>query len=358
MRISTLALMALAFAAASPSAVSGSASSVLRLKPTSSVALPRGYVAVVADGGRAAAVGDCAIRLWRPSLRTTAYVKPCLPRLSIEGSTSLDTVVLAGDRLAWLRDQTESHGQQLYTQLVVKTGSQKPREVVSADLSDFATTGGQLISLAGSGNTLAFGWTYSNPNRTNPVEYERIYRLVLPSDLRAAPCPDEGGGFSSLRLCSDTAVYGNFARSAADGRVLVDYGDGDAEVIEPDNTRHRLTFPYKQATDELALSGSDVVVVRARGTLLSIYDATNGTLMHSWPIARATGLGALTVAGGYAVFEAHGLHLVQLSTGRELMLLAPGGKSPLDASVTSKGLFVVYRVGRHTRLGFVPLAGI
>jgi hypothetical protein len=355
MRIPALALMALGLAAASPSAVSSSVSSVLRLKPTSSVVLPRGYVAVVADGGRAAAVGDCAIRLWRPGLKTTAYVKPCLPRLSIEGSTSLDTVVLAGARLAWLRDQTESHGERVYTQLVVKTGSQKPREVVSANVDVFSTEGDQLTSLAGSGNTLAFGWTYNNGDFINPFEDERVYRFVLPSDPRAAPCP-EGAGFSSLHLCSNTGVYSSFAPSAADGRVLVDYGDGVAEVIEPDNTVHRLTFPYKQSTDDLALSGSEVVVVRARGTTLSIYDATSGTLLHNWPIARATGLGALTVAGGYAVFEAHGLHLVQLSTGRELTLLATGGKPPLDASVTSNGLFVVYRVGRRTRLGFVPLA--
>jgi hypothetical protein len=355
MKIAALALVAGLLAVASASAGSPAGSSVVRLRPTSSVALPRGYTSVVADGGRAAAVGACAIRLWRPGLRTTAFVKPCRPPPSTEGSTSLDTVVLAGDRLAWLRDQTESHGERLYTQLVVKTGSGKPREVVSTNVDVFSTTGDQLTSLAGSGNTLAFGWTYNNGDFVNPIEDERVYRLVLPSDPRAAPCP-EGAGFSSLVLCSNTGVYGSFAQSAANGRVLVNYRDSDAEVVEPDNAVHRLTIPYTQSTDDLALSGSEVVVVRARGTALSTYDANSGALLHNWHIARANGLGALTVAGGYAVFKAHGLHLVQLSTGRELTLVAPGGKPPLDASVTSNGLFVVYRVGRRTRLGFVPLA--
>ena len=89
---------------------------------------------------------------------------------------------------------------------------------------------------------------------------------------------------------------------------------------------------------------------------LSIYDVEGGTLLHHWPIARATRLRALSVAGGYAAFFARGLHVVKLSSGREATLLPPGGKPAIDASITSKGLFFLYRLGRRVRLGFVPLS--
>ena len=345
--------VAVALAATAPSAGSGSDSATIRLRPTSSVSVPKTTDEVVADGNRAAALDYCAIRLWRPGFTKTALVKPCIPPASIEGSTSLDAVALAGDRLVWIRDETESHGEYVDSQLVVKTGSRKPYEVVSSSADVFANSGDQLVSLAGSGNTVAFGWTYNNGDFINPVQKERIFLLVRASDPRAAPCPSFGS--SADRLCVDAGVDDSVVDSAAAGRVLLSFGDGAVEVVEPDGSARILHIPYAASKDDLALLGSELVVIRASGNA-AVYDASTGAQLQTWPIVRATGLRRLTVGGGYALFRMHGFQLLKLSTGRELTLVAPTGKPPTDASVTSTGVFFLYRVGRRLRLGFVPFA--
>ncbi len=359
MKIAALALLAGALAAGSPSA--GSRATVLRLKPSSSVAVPRTYDGLVADAGRVAAVGPvCGIRLWRPGKPKTSFVQPCraTPR---DWGGGLDVVALAGDRLAWIREESVSHASRVQTDLVVKAGSGKPRVIASGSIDLFANDGTQLFSLGGAGTTLAFGWESQTPDTNGVVDYdERVYRVArAASEPGTDTCPAQDDLVSNpppAHLCTNTGHYVSTVESVSQGRLLVSSGNSEAAIVEPDNRAHDLSIPYNGAHDDLALSGTDVVVVRAGGTTLDIYDAERGSRLHRWRIARASGLAALSTDGRFAVFGAHGFHLVRLSDGSERTLLAPGGTRPIAATIDSTGLSVLYRTRGRTRLGFVPLA--
>jgi hypothetical protein len=323
----------------------------LVLRPSSSVAL-KGYGRLVADGSRAAAVGGCGILLWKAGARKGTFVQPCRGSRKVD-SWGLDEVALAGDRLGWMREESISHGMRIQTELMVKTGPSKPREIASAyDDSGF---GGLLISLAGGGDTLAFAWTYSFDEDSE----DHVYRLSRAED--AGPCPAEPDALlpnpPQTSYCEDTGLPGGLVRGASGGRILVSFGGFSLiSVVQPDNSVLDLPVPESQKHLELGISGSDVVVVKAGGSTLDVYDAVAGALRHRWPIARLSSVRHLTVGGGFAVFNAKGTHLVRLSDGSERTVLAPGKKPPVAAAMSSAGLFLLYRVKRGERLGFVPVS--
>jgi hypothetical protein len=333
-------------------ALAGSAgprSAALVVHPTSSIAL-QGYDRLVADGRRAAAVGGCGILLWKAGARKGTSVPAC--RSGHVDSSGLDEVALAGDRLAWMREEAISHGMRVQTELVVKTGRAKPREIASA--YNDSGYGAYLLTLAGSGNTLAFAWTYS----FDQDDQEQVYRISRTTG--AGPCPFEPEGLlpnpPQTFYCSNTGLEIGLVRGVSQGRILVSFaGFYSIGVVEADNREHDLAIPSSQKHLELAISGPDVLVVQAGGSTLDVYDAGAGTLRRSWPIARVGAATRLSAAGGFAVFAARGIHLVRLSDGLERTVLAPGGKPPVAANLTSAGLFMLYRLKGHERLGFVPL---
>jgi hypothetical protein len=317
--------------------------------PTSSIAV-QGYGRLVADGRRAAAVGGCGILLWKAGARKGTTVPAC--RSGHVDSWGLDEVALAGDRLAWMREEAISHGMRVQTELVVKTGTGKPREIASA--YNDSGYGAYLLTLAGSGDTLAFAWTYS----FDQDDQEQVYRISRTAG--AGPCPYEPEGLlpnpPQTSFCANTGLEIGLVRGASQGRILVSFaGFYSIGVVEPDNSEHDLAIPSSQKHLELAISGPDVLVLQAGGSTLDVYDAGAGTLRRSWPIARVGTVTRLSAAGGFALFAARGFHLVRLSDGSERTVLAPGGKHPIAATVTSAGLFLLYRLKGHERLGFVPL---
>jgi len=359
MKFAALALVAGLLAVASPSA--GSPAGVLRLRPSSSVAVPHLYDGLVADAGRVAVVGSpCGIGLWRPGKPTPSFIRACrsTPR---DWGSGIDGVALAGQRLAWIREESVSHGSRVQTDLVVKAGSGKPRVIASGYIDLFANVGTQLFSLRGAGSTLAFGWESHTTDPNGVVDTdERVYRLArAASEPGTDTCPGQNDLVSNpppARLCTNTGHYVSTVESVSQGRLLVSSGNNDAAIVEPDNKAHNLSIPFRWEIDDLALSGTNVIVVRADSTTVEIYDAESGTRLHRWPIARASSLKGLSVDSRFAVFEARGFHLVRLSDGSEKTLLAPGGTRPIDVALDSSGLFVLYRTHGRTRLGFVPLA--
>jgi len=322
--------------------------------PTSSIVLKGGYSRLVADGRRAAAVAGCGIVLWKAGARKGTFIQPCRPARGVDFSGT-DEVALAGSRLAWMREEWVSHGQRVQTELVVKTGSGKAREIANAYNDN--EEGSWLLTLAGAGDTLAFGWTFDSfDDPANPVHEERAYRV---STAESSECPHEPGLLPNppaARLCVDTGAETHLVRSVSAGRILVSFsGFYRVGIVERDNSEHDLPIPASQKHLELGLSGTDVVVLRAGGRTLDVYDAQSGAVRHRWPIAPVGTVRRLTVAGGLAVFAANGTRLVSLSNGSERTVLAPSGKPPIAATVTSAGLFLLYRMNGHERLGFVPL---
>lgn len=350
MRVAALLILAGALAgAASPRSPSPI------VHPTSSIALKGGYTRLVADGRRAAVVAGCGIVLWKVGQRKGTLVQPCRPARGVDFSGT-DEVALAGSRLAWMREEWVSHGQRVQTELVVKDGAGKAREIANA-YSD-SEEGGWLLTLAGAGDTLAFGSTFDSfDDPTNPIHEEHVFRV-----LRAggSQCPHEPGLLPNplpARLCVEANALTYAVRSVSAGRILVSFaGFQQVGVVERDNSEHDLSIPATQKHLELALSGTEVVVLQAGGTTLDVYDAESGALRRRLPIARVGTVTRLSVAGGFAAFASRGIHLIRLSNGSERSVLAPNGKPPIAATLTSAGLFLLYRINRHERLGFVPMA--
>jgi hypothetical protein len=326
-----------------------SGTSRLVVHPTSSVDA-KGYAQVVADGRRAAAVAPCGILQWTPGARKGAFTDPCRPLSGLDQSDAF-AFALAGNRLAWLREEWVSHGMVVQSELVVKTGAGKPREIASA--YDEYEEGSWLLSLAGGGGTLAAGWkndSFEDPE--NPVFDQRVFRIGGPG---AALCPSATGLLANppaARLCFDTGLPGGTVAAASRGWILTRYY-GELWVAHPDGTMSRL--PITKA-GLIALSGSTVVVVRTgKQSAVETWSADSGALLarHALaPLARYTG--RLAVGAGFALFASHGLHLVRLADGRDRLITLPGGKAPVAGALTDAGLFLLYRAKQGMRLGFVP----
>jgi hypothetical protein len=329
-------------AAAPPSAV---------LRPTSSIAV-KGYAKVIADGRRAAAVAPCGIVQWVAGQRKGSFTDPCRPLSGLDDSDAF-AFALAGNRLAWLREEWVSHGMVVQTELVVKTGAGKPREIASA--YDEYQNGTWLLSLAGGGDTLAAGWTLDSfDDSDNPVHDERIYRI---GGSKAGPCPAAEGLLPNppaAHLCSDSGLPGGTVLSASGGRILTRFY-GSFYVADATGTVTKLAA---ENVGLLALSGSTVVAVRTgKQSALETYDAGSGQLLAKYPLPplnRYTGV--LTLGAGYALFASHGLHLVRIADGRDRLVTLPGGKSPVAGALGNTGLFLLYRTKQGLRLGFVPAA--
>ena len=345
--------MALLIVAGALAGAEGPRSGTLLLRPTSAIAL-QGYGRLVADGERAAAVGGCGILLWKAGSRKGTFVQPCRAERGVD-AWGVDEVALAGNRLAWMREESISHGMRVQTELVVKNGAAKQHEIASAyNDSGF---GAYLLTLAGGGDTLAFGWSYSFDEDFR----EQVYRISRTSG--AGLCPSEPDGLlpnpPQTLVCASTGLNAGLVRGVSGGRILVSFGGfQQVGVVEADNSEHDLPIPPTDKHLELAISGADVGVVQAGGSTLDLYDADTGALRRRWPIARVGAVRRLSLGAGFAVFASRGIHLVRLSDGSERTVLAPGRKAPIAATLTSTGLFVLYRAKNHERLGFVPAPGL
>jgi hypothetical protein len=179
-----------------------------------------------------------------------------------------------------------------------------------------------------------------------------------PSDPGASACPREPDGLLPTapvsQLCIDTGSYG-YVRAVSAGRILVNFGDLLA-LIDRDGSARDLPLPFSADTDAIALSGTDVVVVRASAKKLGVYDGASGSLEAQWPVPAARDARLLSVAGGIAVYSSNGIRLVRLRDGKVRTLQIPSGRRPVAAVVEPAGLFVLYRTKRGERLGFVPIA--
>lgn len=324
------------------------------LQPTSSIPL-KGYSQIVADGRRAAAVSWCGIIQWAAGQRKGAFTKACRPLGNLDG-TGADEFALAGNRLAWLREEEVSHALVVQSELVVKTGSSPPREIASA-YNEYGD-GSWLLGLAGGGGTLAVGWTFDTLDDQNvPVHDEAVYR-ISPTTVGSKTCPHAAGLLPSppaARFCVDSGLPGGKPVAASHGWILGRYY-GKLYVTDPSGATTELSVPNAAF---VALSGKTIVIVRTgKQSAVETWDAESGHRLsrHALPpLHHATQLQKLTVGGAFASFWSHGLHVVSLRDGRDRIVKVPGG-TPVHGALTSAGLFVLYRVKGGERLGLVPIS--
>ena len=125
------------------------------------------------------------------------------------------------------------------------------------------------------------------------------------------------------------------------------------------NGRVLATAPFDRSrTTSVQLDGKRLFTTS--GTTLSLSDL-QGRPEPTWTLADEGGPPPeLTgVVGDLAVYiSGVAIHLLQLSTGRDVPLSLPNQGPQLDVDLTSAGLFYVYDAPRSTkpgRMGFVPL---
>jgi WD40-like Beta Propeller Repeat len=122
------------------------------------------------------------------------------------------------------------------------------------------------------------------------------------------------------------------------GQVAVCTGKSGYAVLGLDG-RLRARVP---ATGTARLGGNLLGV--ASGTLLRVYDTDGGSLRYQLPLAHTTGQPRLlTVGDGYAVYASGiALHLLRLDTGSDRTADLPGQAGPVEAVLTTEGLFLSY----------------
>jgi hypothetical protein len=94
-----------------------------------------------------------------------------------------------------------------------------------------------------------------------------------------------------------------------------------------------------------------------------VYDADSGALKYQLSLSRTTGVPRLlTIGAGYAVYASGiEMHLLRLDNGNDRIVDLPGQDGPLEALLTTEGLFIAYDRGYDPQPGrvlFVPAANL
>ena len=319
--------------------------------------MPGTFGRLAADGARAVAANRCFLYVWRAGRRRGTVLRGCR-RVGPNLDSRLDEFALAGKRIAWMREETASHGFLLQSELMVKAPGTHTREVASA-YQEYGE-GGLLWTLAGAGDTLAFGWTSQSADAEGvPVYEDQAYRLA---SWAAAPgavaCPAADGLLPSPPTppwCVAAGTEESHVVAVAGGRILLGDLDGEGSLVEPDGAVHVVPLQQYRRGDALALTRERVLVLDSKK--LWTYDLS-GDAAGAWATgSRAT---ALSVGGRFALYRIrHHWFLLRLSAGSGYasLLRARGGRRIVAASLTSAGLFFLYRPSRkHERLAYVPSA--
>jgi dipeptidyl aminopeptidase/acylaminoacyl peptidase len=268
--------------------------------------------------------------VWTPSVAGTVTTgTPCQDFDADSGaaSSNLD---------AWV-SQSDLNGND--TLAVARPGTTEAPVIASWTSGEEAADIGWRSSigpLVGSGSLILFEtWTSDNTRQLwRIVDGPVPHAVLIPLPPDATGLVDADGSRIVVRTDAGFAVLN------ADGTVL-------SRVTSPGTTR----------------IGGDLVGVAA-GTALRVYTADGGTLRYQLPLAHASGVPRLlTIGADYAVYSSGvELHLLQLGSGADHIVDLPGQAGPLQALLTTAGLFVAYYHGydpqRPGRLMFVPAANL
>jgi Tol biopolymer transport system component len=168
---------------------------------------------------------------------------------------------------------------------------------------------------------------------------------------------DSGGALHAVQVpvpADATALL-----DADDGRILVQTGKTGVAALSADGSvLSRVPVP---ALGSVILGGDQLAV--STSTTLSVYDADSGALAYQLPLGGASGAPRLlTIGAGYAVYASGiELHLLRLDSGTDRIVDLPGQDGPVQALLTTEGLFIGYYLGYDLQPGrilFVPVANL
>lgn len=153
-------------------------------------------------------------------------------------------------------------------------------------------------------------------------------------------------------LAADAAAI---ADSSADaGRVAVLRADGSVAIFGI--TGRLLRTIQTTNARAIALSGNLLSVVVAGGTV-NVYDRTTGALLHTWPIAP--GATSIDASKGIATYVAGAaVHVLDLSTGRDVTVVTGKRRQVSGARIDSAGLLYAFDTRSLGKIAFVPFSTV
>jgi hypothetical protein len=284
------------------------------------------------------------------------------------GGQSVTELALAATTAGWIEESAGDTIEDL-TLATATVGHAKPNLSVLSHVYENGTpnsdpTGDWLGNLFGSGTLLAFNtWHVCEELPTGTVDEGEMSYCSTPSptsqivDVTQNPLlqTDIGGAVKTVASgpTSTTIVAVN------GGRIAVQQSNGSVLLYSSTGALLNTISVTAGASAGTALSGTQLVTL-GNGTL-DVYDTASGTLTKSIPITapKPTLRGA---SGGIAVYvSGTALHLVRLSDGKDVTI-HPSGSAPVDAQITTSGLFYSYNVPtNHTapgRVAFVSTANV
>lgn len=283
-------------------------------------------------------------------------------------------VAIAGERIAWITRYVAGNTYQTQENLfTAQIGARSKllasgRRYQGGDLGAEAWYGRWIAGAVGSGKTLAVSTWWSPGDGT--CTGQRL-SLVTPSGLKQI-------GFGPATIVSESSDSGRIAvlrsenawpapeSTAADTLPAVGIYSASGAILS------QLT---PSSAEEIALSG-DRLVVLTQARTIEVYDWRSGTLVHTWPAASTARplyhLRSLGVYGQLAVYSTYGygsnrkLHVLRLSTGKDVVLATGRGTGYYgrDAAIGPRGVVYLVNYHQHGRLSepmrgklvFVPLA--
>jgi hypothetical protein len=310
------------------------------------------------DGDRVAYRSCGTIGVWRPGDANVVSAQIDRP-LCVEGNVAFYSLALAGNQIAW---GTLRGGNQQFNTLTFETvGDRGPQTVVAAhsQLAGDPRGNDRAGNLLGNAQLLVFStWAYCNevvpvacPNlpfgQATAVASQTLWRVrdsSWPGDCPGAGSDQTRGHCEQLR-----AEPGPLRPLDVDANRIVVSGDNATLVLDSDG-RQLLSVPI--STTAAQLSGPDFVVL-VRGALRD-YDASTGSLLHSWPLPEVSfggvcggpdwlcGSPHLRLEGaarGVVAYLLDGkLHLLRLQDGADVAVGDSTG-----AQLDDSGLFYAYR---------------
>ena len=243
------------------------------------------------------------------------------------------------------------------------------RRYLGGDVGAEAWYGRWIAGAVGSGKLLAISTWWSDGNGActgqtlSLVSSAGLKQIVTGPGAIISQSADSGR-IAVLRSEEAWPIYGQ--ATALETAVTVGIYSASGKLLR------ELT---PSSAEQIALSG-DRLVVLTQARTLEVYDWKSGTLVHTWP-AVATArplhqLRSLAVYGQLAVYSTYSygsnrkLHVLRLTTGKDVVLATGRGTGYYghDAAIGPRGLVYAVNYHEHGRLSepergklvFVPLA--
>jgi len=309
--------------------------------PVGPIALD-GSIAAYAIIGNASKACQAGVHVYRLDLSTgrsspaSGHATCSWPQTST--GRGVFELAAAGKRVAWLANfggNTES-GEILFS-TTAKAGRDTMlarSDRIGPDLDTL--TGTEIGGLVSDGSRIAYS-TWSVQKGTT-VTQGALHRIP-----------------GTAPLAGDSAAVVDASADA--GRVAVLRADGSVAIFGLSGALLQTIIPPPARA--IALDGGLLAVLTTSRTV-AVYDRTDGTLLHTWPIAA----GAMTIdaSGGIAVYATlyaspGSVHALDLATGADATLFSAHAHVS-GARIGTPGVLYGYDTRTEGKIVFVPLASV